>query len=85
MSEKKETPKCKCYDDESCAIDCKHHWVKCDLCEEELDYADFDDMEINGYVVLSASLSCSDDELWDRVLIICPKCFKKIKELKKKK
>ena len=72
---------CKYYDEEECPENCKSDWIRCDLCSADLEFVNFDEDEINCYILYSASASCSDDEKIDQMLTICPECYNKIKEL----
>lgn len=73
---------CKYYDKATCGVHCKDDWVKCDICKKYLDWVG-DLEEINGYEIMSASISCDDSERYDIIIRICPDCLKIIKEMKK--
>ena len=75
--------KCKYYSIEDCSENCKKTWVKCDLCEEFFGWCG-DDQEINGFRIVEVSETCCDNEWYETVMKICPKCYKeKILILKK--
>ena len=76
--------KCKYYNEKYCSENCKEEWVRCGLCNEFLDNTGEDD-ELNGYEIFNGSITCDDSELSDSVMIICPECFERVKQLKKRR